>query len=387
MNKTYCFFSARYLPYLGGVERYTYNLAKELVSKGNKVIIVTSLIGEESVYEEKDEGIVIRIPSLKLLNGRFPVARYNKLAKELLNKLHNFSVDFIVINTRFYLLSYVGARFAKKARIPAIVIEHGTGHFTVNSKVFDCAGHFYEHFISNMVKRCVGNYYGVSLECNKWLEHFGITAKGVLYNAIDPNEIEKLSKKESLIIESKIEFDSHDIIITFTGRLIQEKGILKLIKAFGKVKEKYKNVKLCIAGDGDLYDEIISEDYGGVYLLGKLSFQDVISLLKRTTIFCLPTDYPEGLPTSILEAIACKSFVITTKAGGAKEVITDESYGIIMERNDSQEIEEKLILAIENEEMRKSAIEKAYHKVLSEFTWSSTACELMDAFEKMNEEG
>ena len=185
MNKIYCFFSARYLPYLGGVERYTYNLAKELVSKGNKVIIVTSLLGEEPVYEEKEEGIIVRVPSYKLLNGRFPVIKYNKELKDALNRLRKHSIDYVVVNTRFYLLSYVGARFAKKEKIPAIVIEHGTGHFTVNNKLFDFAGHIYEHFISSMVKRCVDNYYGVSLECNKWLEHFRITAKGVLYNAIN----------------------------------------------------------------------------------------------------------------------------------------------------------------------------------------------------------
>lgn len=41
-SKTYCIFAAQYFPHLGGVERYTYNLAKQLIQDGNKVIIVTS---------------------------------------------------------------------------------------------------------------------------------------------------------------------------------------------------------------------------------------------------------------------------------------------------------------------------------------------------------
>ncbi len=379
-GNVYCFFSARYLPYLGGVERYTYNLAKELTARGNKVIIVTSLLGEEPIYEEKEEGTIFRVPSFKVLKGRFPVIKFNKTVKKLFHKLYNYSIDYVIINTRFYLLSYIGAKFAKKNKIAAIVIEHGTGHFTVNNGLLDYAGHIYEHAISRLVRGCVDKYYGVSLECNKWLKHFNITASGVLYNAIDEKEIYKLFQKDNIKIKNEIEYNENNIIITFTGRLIQEKGVLKLVKAFRKVQEKYKNAKLCIAGDGDLYDQITSEAQESVYLLGKLSFEDVVSLLKLSTIFCLPTDYPEGLPTSILEAIVCENFIITTKAGGAKEVITNESFGIILERNDVKEIQEKIIYAIENKEMRKLAVEKSCKRVISEFTWSSTVEKLIEIF-------
>lgn len=379
-KRTYCFFSARYLPYLGGVERYTYNLAKELTAKGNKVIIVTSLIGNEAIFEEKEEGTIFRLPSFKVLNGRFPVIQFNKTTKKLLSKLNTYSINAVIINTRFYILSYIGAKFARRNKIDAIVIEHGTGHFTINNPFFDFAGHIYEHIISELIKGYVHNYFGVSLECNKWLKHFNITAKDVLYNAVDEKEIYNLYQKDNIAIKNKIKYNENDIIIAFTGRLIQEKGVLKIISAFGAVKKKYKNVKLCIAGDGNLYPKIINENYEDIYLLGKLPFEDVISLLKLSTIFCLPTDYPEGLPTSILEAIACKNFIITTKVGGAKEIITDNSLGIILETNEEKEIQEKIIYAIENEEMRKSAVENAYTKVLNEFTWTSTAEKLINIF-------
>ena len=42
MGKKYCIFSAQYLPSMGGVENYTYNIAKKLIAKGNDVTIVTS---------------------------------------------------------------------------------------------------------------------------------------------------------------------------------------------------------------------------------------------------------------------------------------------------------------------------------------------------------
>lgn len=382
MTKVYCFFSAGYLPYLGGLERYTYNLANKLTAMGNKVIIITSQIGDDPIHEKKEEAEIYRLPSLRVLNGRFPVVKYNKATRNIFKKLKEKSIDYIIVNTRFYLLSYVGTKFASKNHIPSIVIEHGTGHFTVNNRVLDFAGHLYEHFISLLVARNTKKFYGVSLECNKWLKHFSITAKGVLYNAIDEKQIADLCKKQNKEIEAKIKYNDDDIIITFTGRLIKEKGILKLLAMFKEVKKKYFNAKLCIAGDGELYNYILNQHCEGVYLLGKLSFDNVIGLLRITTIFCFPTDYPEGLPTSVLEAAACRNYVITTKFGGSKEVIIDKSYGVIMGKNDIKEIETKIIEAIEDKQMRVTAADKLYNRVINEFTWANTAHDLIKAFEE-----
>ena len=55
MKKHYCIFSAQYLPHMGGVERYTYNLAKKLCEYGNEVTIVTSNGCDLSSYEKKME--------------------------------------------------------------------------------------------------------------------------------------------------------------------------------------------------------------------------------------------------------------------------------------------------------------------------------------------
>lgn len=110
------FFSARYLPYLGGVERYTYNLAKELISLGNNVIIITSLIGTEPIYEENECLKIYRLPSFRLLDGRFPVVKNNKDVKKIFSEINKNPIDYVVINTRFYLLSYWGAVFAKKVK-------------------------------------------------------------------------------------------------------------------------------------------------------------------------------------------------------------------------------------------------------------------------------
>ena len=84
-----------------------------------------------------------------------------------------------------------------------------------------------------------------------------------------------------------------------------------------------------IAGDGEEWDAVCAGKSERILPLGRLSFEEVISLLGQTDIYCLPTDYPEGFPTSVLEAAAAGCYVITTSRGGSRELILDEGYGTV----------------------------------------------------------
>ena len=100
MSRSYCFFSAQYLPTMGGVERYTYELAKELIARGNRVTVVTSQTGSLAARETSKEGIEIwRLPSLSLMNGRFPVTLPTPARRRLTAELKKQRFDLVVINT------------------------------------------------------------------------------------------------------------------------------------------------------------------------------------------------------------------------------------------------------------------------------------------------
>lgn len=380
-SKTYCFFSAQYLPSLGGVERYTYHLAREVAAAGNRVVIVTSGRQGQPDFEEDGPVSVFRLPSYEWMGGRFPVLKWGKETKKITDRLDRISIDYVVINTRLYLLSYYAARYAWKRKLPSILIEHGTGHIAMGSAMANLCGHIYEHALVAMIKRKIKHFYGVSEECTRWLEHFHIRADGVLYNSIDYEQIQKLYEVEDDTVRNAVDYHDGDVIITYTGRLIPEKGIKKLIAAVEQLSRKDRCVKLCIAGGGELYEEIAGLSGRNVRCLGRLEFEQVIQLLKITDIYCLPTDYPEGLPTSVLEAIACRTYVITTRAGGSKEVITDSSFGTILEHNSVEEIAGALCDVMEHPDRRRQAVELAHKRVCKMFTWKVTARKLMELFE------
>lgn len=381
-RKHYGIFAANYLPNLGGVERYTYNLAKELLARGNRVTIVTSNVFSLPSKEVQDGITIYRMPCWNLLDGRFPVLKYGKLFRRMDKALRRLRFDFILVQTRFYIHSLYAVSFAKKTRTPCIVMEHGTNHFTVNHPIFDFCGHIYEHLISALVKSRCKHFYGVSQDCCNWLRHFGIVSDGILYNAVDLKDIRE---KSAHPVENYRERFSpqNKTIVAYAGRLVKEKGIQKLVAAARKLQKSGLDIALLIAGDGALYEHIRQANLPQVYLLGRLDFEHVVSLLQSSDIFCLPTDYPEGFPTSVLEAAACGCYVITTTNGGSKELILNREYGAVLSKNSVENIMEAIRYAAQNTQYTQKAVQNTYARLEKRFTWENTASRLIEIAEKM----
>ncbi|MCP1225884.1 glycosyltransferase family 4 protein [Sebaldella sp. S0638] len=369
--------SAHFLPNLGGVERYTYHIAKEFIKNGNEVTIITSNIQGLETYEEIEGMKIIRVDVISLLNGRFPIIKSNKKNRGIIKSLKKEKFDYSIINTRFYFHSLIGAIFSKKNVKKTVLIDHGTGHFTVNNQILDFFGHIYEHLISYFVKKNVTSFYGVSLACNEWLKHFKITAKGVFYNSVDKN----IEKDEYFNVKETFNLNDESILIAFTGRLIKEKGVLKIIQSFDIISRKYKNIVLFIIGDGELYDDIIKNNKNSrIFITGRMEHKKIMKLLEQSDIFILPTDFPEGLPTSVLEAGLEKCAIIATNKGGSPEVILDSEYGIILKKNNNEEIIENLEKLINSKDMRKKMAENVYKRVIENFNWENTANQILNEF-------
>lgn len=369
-------FTEYYLPKLGGVERYTDKLINELKRKYN-ISIVTTQLDDLPKYVEKENIKIYRIPVFSIFKNRYALIKMNKELKTLIKKIDEKKYNFLICQTRFFPTSYFGVKFAKKRKIPVMVIEHGSSHFTVNNKVLDFFGHIYEHLLTKKIKKNCDIFYGVSERCNMWLKHFNIESKGVLYNSIDQNDFKKYKDKYYF------KPNKNNINICFAGRLIKEKGVYELCDAFNELSKNYKNIKLQIAGDGPILKDLKNKyiDNKRINFLGKLNFDNVMSLYNSSDIFVYPSMYPEGLPTSILEAGLMKCAVIATDRGGTIEVITHKQDGLICEEN-TKSIHDNLKLLLDNVELIDIYSEKLHNRIVNNFTWNVTAKKLSDIIEK-----
>ena len=371
--KTIAIFSGYALPHLGGIERYVDNLSKELIKDNYKVIIVSSNYTNEFETIERDKNIInIRIPIYKIFRRRYPIPKKNKELKKCIAELNKYKIDAAIVNTRFHLTTLFGAKYSKKRKIPVFLIEHGSQHLTVNNKVLDFFGLIYEHLLTMVVKRYVNYNYGVSEAACKWQKHFHINSNGVWYNSInDFSKGIKLNKNEN-----------GKINISYAGRVLKQKGIERLINSFKRLEKKYDNIYLTIAGDGEYYDEIKDKfkNEKKIKLLGKLNFEELKELYAKTDIFIYAPVWPEGLPTSMLEAGLLKCATIGSPQGGIKEVIDDNKNGLMIETE--KELEEAMEKLIVDEKLRNKFANNLYKTVKEKFLWSVTSKKIISDVKK-----
>ncbi|MDL2324929.1 glycosyltransferase family 4 protein [Ruminococcaceae bacterium OttesenSCG-928-A16] len=371
-------FSAQYLPTVGGVERYTHNLAQTLAGMGHTVLVVTSALPGQPAQQTQPDGTqVLRLPSFLWLKGRFPVLKPGAAGRKQAALLWQQTFDFALINTRFYPLSLFAANFCKKQGIPAAVLEHGTAHLSMGNPVLNTLGNWYEHWAIGYIRRRCKAFYGVSGASASWLQHFGIKAKGVLYNAVNPTVLQTLASSSLCNFRQQYGLLPSAPVVVYSGRFIPEKGIFELLDAFAQLHKTMPEVTLIMAGDGPCLDEVKARNQAGVVCTGMLPHNQSLALLSQATVFCLPS-YSEGFSTVILEVAALKTAIVTTPTGGSPELIGDGKAGILLQNLQPDTIAAALQKALCEPAWRSQAEEKAYQTLTQRFTWQKTAEALVE---------
>jgi glycosyltransferase involved in cell wall biosynthesis/Flp pilus assembly protein TadD len=146
-------------------------------------------------------------------------------------------------------------------------------------------------------------------------------------NIIHPSDIVNLANKVDEKDDDFKLFNFDGPVFLTIGRLSIEKDHLKLIKAFTKLRETKKSVRLLIIGDGPLMPELkkqikILKQERNIYLLGFK--QNPFSYLKKADCFVLSSNH-EGQPMVLLEAITLMKPIIATDIAGSRSVIEGRS--------------------------------------------------------------
>lgn len=368
-------FSANYLPNIGGVERFTEGVSRALVDLGITVTIVTNNVFGLPCRELLADGIdVLRIPCYPLVGGRLPLPKPNSEFRQLVSELTDRACDGVLVNTRFYFHSLLGMRFANKKGLRPIVLDHGSAYLTFGNAALDVLVRMYEQIITIIGKRYKPAYYGISQKSVEWLRTFGITAEGVISNSIDAVAYRSMSSGRDF--RSEFGIGQESLLLTFTGRLIPEKGISALLEMMRLLDGE--DVDLIIAGDGPLLSEVESSALGSVHYAGRLDQHDIAALLMCTDLFCLPTR-SEGFSTSLLEAASCGTPFLVTDVGGARELAPDDTYGFVANSSNPEEFA-ALVRGLTGDQLRlKDMGARCRRRVEEQYSWKSVAEDVITA--------
>ncbi len=169
-----------------------------------------------------------------------------------------------------------------------------------------------------------------------------------------------------LEIGSRRCYDTNNKIkILFLGSLNRSKGVFELIDAFSQLISLFPYLELVIAGEGKDSDEalIYVKEKGlnkNVFFTGWIEGERKLYVLSDSDIFCLPS-HVEGLPNSMIEAMAVGLPVIITPVGSVPDVITDGENGLLTPLYDSVSLAHRIELLVVDQALR-MALGRAAHE-------------------------
>ncbi|SBT33002.1 phosphatidylinositol N-acetylglucosaminyltransferase subunit A, putative [Plasmodium ovale wallikeri] len=307
-----CMVSDFFYPNLGGIETHIFELSKQLIRKGFKVIVVTHCYNNRHGVRWMGNGIkvyylpfetymdVVTFPNVI---GTLPLCR---------NILYREKVDIVHGHQATSALAHQFILHAKSLGIKTIYTDHSLYSFSdkgcihVNKLLKYCMNDV-DHSIcvshtnrENLVLRTEINPYKTS----------------VIGNALD-------TKKFIPCISKRPKYPRINIIVI--SRLTYRKGVDLIVKVIPLVCQKYPFIKFIIGGDGPkrVLLEEMRERYrlhNCVVLLGKVKQENVKNVLQSGHIF-LNTSLTEAFCIAIIEAASCGLLVISTDVGGISEVL------------------------------------------------------------------
>ncbi|ASK62288.1 hypothetical protein CFK37_09000 [Virgibacillus phasianinus] len=215
-----------------------------------------------------------------------------------------------------------------------------------------------------------------------------------LSNGVNVNEKfnpDKLDENDLLEIKQEIDIKESDVVFTFIGRLVKEKGIIELLESFKNISAKYSNAKLVLIGglpeserDTTSIKEIkqlMNQD--NVTYLG---FRDDIhNILALSHVFVLPS-YREGLPRSIIEAMAMKNAIIATNIRGCREQVIENENGHLVGRKSVDELTDAMENMLIQQKRIQQMGERAREIAINKFNESIVLAKQIDLFEWLLEE-
>jgi len=208
---------------------------------------------------------------------------------------------------------------------------------------------------------------------------------GLLKSASQNHLVEQGKKIIRFVNERFI--NHHRSTILFVGGLDRAhyfKGVDNLIRAAGGLENK--NWLLQIAGEGELQADYqrLAEALGlaaQVRFLGKLSGEELVKAFQRADVLVLPSiNRNEAFGLVLIEAMACGTPVIASDLPGVRSVFTDGQEGLAIKPGDVQNLQDKLSLLLNNQELREKMGQAGRRLVELKYDKEQQAAKILSLF-------
>lgn len=199
---------------------------------------------------------------------------------------------------------------------------------------------------------------------------------GVIPNGVDVDQFKPIEKSE--------QDDKFDILCV--SRITPRKGIRYLIKALEKFIVEHPYVHLTIIGDGN-EKASLENLVRGLGLSHSVTFKGLIphdqlpEEYHKADVFVLPS-LNEGMSNTMLEALASGLPIVTTQTGGSDELVRNGVNGLIVKMQDSDDLAEKLLMLIEQDQLRRNMGRLSRELALT-LSWENVAKQYVELYREV----
>jgi len=325
---------------IGGIAQHVQGLTKFLQNQGHEVEIISS----ENTFT---------IPVKGLKNPSFMISSFikSKFKKNFdIVHAHNIPSALAMKNSSGKKILTIHGIFSKQ-----IGEIHSKSSENI-SKKYETRALSWADAITAISKESSNYYSNLGYDVNQ------------IPNGIDLSSFEQ---------ESDRRFDKQ---VIYAGRLSKEKGTETLLKICNNLDD---DVDLLIVGEGPEQEKFMNIDSKkkNIHYLGFQNHEKTISLIKGSDILIQPS-LSEGISTTLLEAMACKTCIIASNVGGNLELIKNQESGILIEPTNDKLFNKSIHDLIQDKPLREKLSESAFDKI-KQYDWKYVGQKYLELYESL----
>jgi N-acetyl-alpha-D-glucosaminyl L-malate synthase BshA len=351
---------------LAGAEIAAYNIARHLARKGYKVHVITSL-DEGLPKESVEQGFHVHrvgFPKIKFLG----IAIFRLKVLLTLRRVNPDTVHGH--GTGISLSGFLAKKVLGK---PYLVWRRG---------IDIGLGGLFTRTLSRLVLKNADAVIALTEDMKREIQTVINREVFVIPNGIDFERFQNLSRDK---IRYKLQARVDERLVVFVGRFRPEKGVRYLIEAMEIIRRKSQNARLILVGEGPeeedlkrLVEQLNLRDC--VDFLGQVPNEEVPQYMAASDVFVLPS-LAEGFPNVILEAMASGLAIVACRVSGLPEIVEDGGNGFLVESKNPEQIAEKVLLLLGNDELRER-ISKNNKEKAKGYSWESVVERLEEVYLK-----
>ena len=338
-----------------------YKTAK-LLNKNHEIIVLTSKTKDSKKYEEIEGIKVHRMPCL-FIGDPFNYTITPGLSIYLHKILKKEKPEKIIVSKNMFYTSFSIAILKYIYRRKAICqIDTFPGiNWFAPSKTLN--------FILKIYSRTIGMFL-LKISDKVIILHEGLitTSKKyklnyqVIHNGVNLKKFEKTKPAKDIL-----KYKQDKTLFTYVGRLDDVKGYQTLLKVAKELEQKTEIKFLFVCGNKhQKLQEELNNKYKNCKFIGFR--EDIPEIMKASDAYVMPS-YAEGLPNTLMEAMASKIPSIASAVGGIKTLIRHRENGLLFNPGNKKELKKQILEIYKNKKLGNKLGKKGYETIKEGYSW------------------